>query len=184
MTIVGPGHVPVLEAALPLAEGYEGGSVVVMDTDPAVPWIPDGSQGGEASGDDGTAAASWTTLGAYAAGSPDDGAALPEPFEAPDGDLAVLMFTSGTTGHPKGVRLTHGNLFWNAFNVDSLVDTRRRDMNDAVAPLFHIGVLNSFTVRALVRGNTTLVRRTFVPSQVLADIEHYGVDTTFLVPAS
>ena len=55
VTIVEPGHVPVLEAALPLAQGYEGGSVVVMDTDPAVPWIPDGSQGGEASGGDGAA---------------------------------------------------------------------------------------------------------------------------------
>ena len=183
VTIVEPGHVPVLEAALPLAEGYEGGSVVVVDTDPAVPWTPDGSQGGEASGDDGAAAASWATLGTYAAGSADDDAALREPFEASDGNLAVLMFTSGTTGHPKGVRLTHGNLFWNAFNVDSLVDTRRRDMNHAVAPLFHIGALNSFTVRALVRGNTTLARRTFVPSQVLSDIEHYGVNTTFLVPA-
>ena len=55
VTIVEPGHVPALETALPLAEGYEGGSVVVMDTDPAVPWIPDGSQGGEASGGDGAA---------------------------------------------------------------------------------------------------------------------------------
>ncbi|WP_270256965.1 AMP-binding protein [Kocuria marina] len=55
VTIVEPGHVPVLEAALPLAEGYDGGSVVVVDTDPAVPWTPDGSQGEEASGDDGAA---------------------------------------------------------------------------------------------------------------------------------
>ncbi|MCG7432747.1 AMP-binding protein [Kocuria indica] len=37
VTIVEPGHVPALEAALPLAEGYEGGSVVVMDTDPPCP---------------------------------------------------------------------------------------------------------------------------------------------------
>ncbi|PTR31491.1 fatty-acyl-CoA synthase [Rhodococcus sp. OK519] len=98
-------------------------------------------------------------------------------------DLAALMYTSGTTGRPKGVMLTHGNIWWNSFNVDSVVDTSRRDVNLAVAPLFHIGCLNSFTLRSLARGGATLVRRTFDPARTLADLTEYKVNTIFAVPA-
>jgi len=69
-----------------------------------------------------------------------------------------------TTGLPKGVILAHGNAWWNAVNVDSVVDTRRGDVTHAAAPLFHIGALNSFAVRNLVRGVVDPISRKPVPA--------------------
>lgn len=98
-------------------------------------------------------------------------------------DLAMLLFTSGTTGVPKGVQLTHGNLWWNSVNVDSVVDTRRTDVTLATAPLFHIGALNSFVLRALVRGGSIVIRRGFDPQQMADDLADLRISTFFAVPA-
>jgi long-chain acyl-CoA synthetase len=64
----------------------------------------------------------------------------PEPVERDDGDLAVLPYTSGTTGQPKGVQLTHGNLASNAQTAADLVPDgiRTDDKQLGVLPLFHI----------------------------------------------
>lgn len=98
-------------------------------------------------------------------------------------DLAALLYTSGTTGVAKGVMLTHGNLWWGQVNVDSVIDTRFGDVTLAVAPLFHIGGFNAFTLRAVTRGGTVVIRRQFDPAQALADLVTFRVNSMFLVPA-
>ncbi|MBK0422015.1 long-chain fatty acid--CoA ligase [Leucobacter sp. CSA2] len=98
-------------------------------------------------------------------------------------DLAALLYTSGTTGRSKGVMLTHGNLWWGQANVDSVLDTRFGDVSLAVAPLFHIGGFNAFTLRTVTRGGTLVIRRQFDPAQALADLEEFRVNSMFLVPA-
>lgn len=100
-----------------------------------------------------------------------------------DDDLAALLYTSGTTGRPKGVMLTHGNIWWNWANVDAVVDTRVDDVTLAVAPLFHIGGLNAFTLRTVTRGGTVVIRRAFDPEQTVRDLVELKVNTMFLVPA-
>jgi fatty-acyl-CoA synthase len=97
-------------------------------------------------------------------------------------DLALIMYTSGTSGDPKGVMLTHGNLWWSAANIDQVFDTRRDDVHLGVAPMFHIGGINAFALRTLVRGGTVLVRRAFDPERTLRDLRDGGVSTVFGVP--
>lgn len=121
----------------------------------------------------------WTSFLAFRESEADIAEHAPQSHD----DLAALLYTSGTTGKPKGVMLTHGNLWWNWLNVDSVVDTRFGDVSLAVAPLFHIGGFNAFTLRTLTRGGTVVIRRSFDPAQALSDLVTYKVNSMFLVPA-
>ena len=107
-----------------------------------------------------------------------------EPPEVPvlgSDELAVLIYTSGTSGRPKGVMLTHANLWWSQRSTGALVDTRPGDVALVVAPLFHIAGLNCLTLDTLARGGTLVLRRAFDPDRTLADLA--GVTALFGVPA-
>ncbi|MFA7499093.1 MAG: long-chain fatty acid--CoA ligase, partial [Leucobacter sp.] len=121
----------------------------------------------------------WMSFQEFRSASPEGVTHMPQD----ENDLAALLYTSGTTGKPKGVMLTHGNLWWGQANVDSVLDTRFGDVSLAVAPLFHIGGFNAFSLRTITRGGTLVIRRQFDPAQALADLVKHRVNSMFLVPA-
>jgi fatty-acyl-CoA synthase len=107
----------------------------------------------------------------------------PEIDIAPD-DAALMMYTSGTTGRPKGAVLSHATLTWHCMNTMlSPLEVSRDDVVLTVAPLFHIGGLNIHTLPALQRGATVVILAQFDPLTTLQAIERDRATLLFMVPA-
>lgn len=98
-------------------------------------------------------------------------------------DVAVIMYTSGTTGLPKGAMLTHGNLLWNNINASLAFGGTRDNVILTAAPLFHIGGLNVMTLHSFHVGSRVVLERNFEPAQILEDFQRYGVTHMFGAPA-
>jgi fatty-acyl-CoA synthase len=97
-------------------------------------------------------------------------------------DVACLMYTSGTTGQPKGAMLTHDNLLWNAINTVMAHRLREGDRTVTVAPMFHIGGLGVHTLPLLYVGGTNTILPVFAPENVLATMARERVTVQFLLP--
>lgn len=126
------------------------------------------------------AGAAWPELGAALRGA----APLKTPTVAVDtDDVALIMYTSGTTGQPKGAMLTHGNFWWNHVNEMLTIDCNASDVLLVFAPVYHIGGLNVMTLTLLLKGGHVVLQRQFDPGAVLRDIAAYKVNKIFVVPA-
>ncbi|MGY2076640.1 acyl-CoA synthetase [Blastococcus sp. SYSU DS0828] len=97
-------------------------------------------------------------------------------------DPCLIMYTSGTTGRPKGAVLTHGNMTWNAVNQLLGFDFDQHERTLALAPLFHIGGLNGTVNPTLLRGGCAVVVRRFDPAETLRVIEEQRINSFFAVP--
>jgi long-chain acyl-CoA synthetase len=98
-----------------------------------------------------------------------------------DEDTAVILYTSGTTGNPKGVLLTHKNLYSNAVNSAAHNETER-GTTIGVLPLAHVyGLTISNT--CYITGSSIVVFSKFDPNDVFEAIEKYKVRTFSAVPA-
>lgn len=105
------------------------------------------------------------------------------PAAAAADDVHRLMYTSGTTGRPKGVMLTHSNLAWkNAAHIIEFGFTRA-DLGLACGPLYHVGALDLTTTSLIAAGATTIIHRSFEASEVVNEIERSRVSTVWLAPA-
>ena len=113
--------------------------------------------------------------------------AEPERRELTPADLALLQYTGGTTGTPKGAMLTHANLSSNAQQVDLLdpFDHSERDLILGALPLFHVFANTCVLNRTVVRGGCMALLPRFEAKQVLATINRIkptglpGVPTMF-----
>lgn len=97
----------------------------------------------------------------------------------------TIMYTAGTTGHPKGVIITHGMTLWNAINISVPTGISRDSVQYNVLPLFHTGGLNLYANPLAHLGGTSIIAREYDPGLTLKSIAdpELGVTHFFGVPA-
>jgi fatty-acyl-CoA synthase len=96
----------------------------------------------------------------------------------------LIVYTSGTTGYPKGAVLRQEALVWNALMSQHMHDMTAQDHVLTVLPMFHVGGLNIQTTPALQLGATVTLHDRFAPATTLAAIERDRPTLTVLVPAT
>ncbi len=112
------------------------------------------------------------------AAAPTDRLDLPVTHEDP----CFIMYTSGTTGRPKGVVLTHGNVVFAVMNPIVDLDFLSDEVALVAAPLFHTAALNFVALPTLLKGGTVLIEEGFEPGRILHLIETERVTYSFGVP--
>jgi len=101
-----------------------------------------------------------------------------------DDDEALIVYTSGTTGRPRGAVLTQSALLWNGFNSIHAHDLAQEDHVLSPLPMFHVGGLNNQTLPALLAGARVTLHRRFEPGAWLADVGARRPTLSILVPAT
>ncbi len=112
-----------------------------------------------------------------------DGASDAEPaVGAADDDMLYIMYTSGTTGLPKGVVHTHSTAIWGLMTIGATAEYVAHDRYLACLPMFHVGALTPLAVNVW-RGATSIVMRSFDPVRAWQLIEEEKITTGLAVPA-
>ena len=103
--------------------------------------------------------------------------------EIGENDPCQIMYTSGTTGKPKGAVITHGNVLWNLMNTILGREDHPGEVSLIIGPLYHTAALNNhFTIQIALGGASILVKR-FDPEIVLRYIEKEKVNVISGSPA-
>jgi fatty-acyl-CoA synthase len=108
--------------------------------------------------------------------------ARPSELASEDGDGLLLVYTSGTTGRPKGAVVTHANCFWTNLSFDLGSGVHADDVVLQVLPQFHVGGWNVQPLLAWLKGARVVLERQFEPARVLRLIEEKRVTTMMGVP--
>jgi fatty-acyl-CoA synthase len=99
-------------------------------------------------------------------------------------DDLLLVYTSGTTGAPKGAVLTQNALLWNALNSVHAHDLASRDRVLIALPMFHVGGMNIMLTPALYVGATVAIEAKFDAGQFLKLLAEWRPTLSLLVPAT
>ena len=114
---------------------------------------------------------------------------LPEADDAIDvrrralADPHLLLHTGGSTGTPKETTITHGSIYWNAFNTITAWGLRPDDVTPMVFPLFHTGGWNVLTLPIFSVGGTIVIDREVDPGRILDQVESHRATILVSVPA-
>ena len=77
------------------------------------------------------------------------------------------MYTSGTTGHPKGAKINHKMQLFNAVNLSGIANLTSRTKQLVILPLFHTGGINCYANPVLHQGGEIIIMREFDPTFAL-----------------
>ncbi|RLE16499.1 MAG: hypothetical protein DRJ08_00920 [Acidobacteria bacterium] len=108
----------------------------------------------------------------------------PIPFQKnlPD-ELCALLYTSGTTGSPKGVMIPHRMLAWNGYNTVVNWQLRSDDVSPIFTPLYHAGGLGAFLIPLFTVGGRIVLHSAFDSEEVWNIVEKEGCTVILGVPA-
>ena len=98
-------------------------------------------------------------------------------------DLHRLMYTSGTTAHPKGVMLTNGNLYWKNISHILTFSITEADRTLIVGPLYHVGGMDLTASSVIYSGGSVVILKKFETVEVLKAIQSEKVTNLWLSPA-
>ncbi len=129
------------------------------------------------------AEANWIHLSEYEEALETASAERPEPTSpVKKEDPHAILYTSGTTGRPKGAILPHRMILWNSINTVTSWGLTEDDIAPVLTPQFHTGGLNTVMTPLYHVGGRVVVTKEFDPEETLQMIERESATVVFMVP--
>src|SRR5579863_3879578 len=110
------------------------------------------------------------------------GASVP-PADVGEADLHRLMYSSGTTAHPKGVPITYGNFYWKTIGHVAEFGISAADRTAMAGPMYHVGAFDLPGIGTWWVGGSLVILPRFDPADLLATVERERPTNVWLAPA-